>query len=376
MSRQNWRTCVLLTVGEHMNFMMFCDDLAVWNGHGKFEIGQMQPHCSPPPCSQLVLRCSQDQSRQSFLVCKTLFCCLRAWLEQPHRPMKLPVLHTYIKNLCCPNPNSKVKNALANLGRQAQGRSERNHVHESSKVDHFWSTGPRLCWPLALLIGNFGVLPFFQNLMAPKQNTVQIDCRLPRVGVNTAWHSAKHGVPTVPSFTCPSCYPGRFLLHPQVATQLTTFLGIDTYPHISRSLENHRIIISKVPAIGWDMLVFLEGNRLHTPLHMDVSENSGTPKSSILIGFSIINHPFWGTPIFGNTHIRTTWLRHYRSVAGRTGAQQRLGNGRHDSAREKYLFLLGRVPHTNAMNILKRFIWVDFDIRSNCQQFETAKIPA
>ena len=36
---------------------------------------------------------------------------------------------------------------------------------------------------------------------------------------------------------------------------------------------------------------------------MDVSENSGTPKSSILIGFSIINHPFWDTPIFGNTHI-------------------------------------------------------------------------
>ena len=36
---------------------------------------------------------------------------------------------------------------------------------------------------------------------------------------------------------------------------------------------------------------------------MDVSENSGTPKSSILIGFSIINHTFWGTPIFGNTHM-------------------------------------------------------------------------
>ena len=37
--------------------------------------------------------------------------------------------------------------------------------------------------------------------------------------------------------------------------------------------------------------------------HMGVSENSGTPKSSILIEFSIINHPFWGTPIFGNTHM-------------------------------------------------------------------------
>ena len=37
---------------------------------------------------------------------------------------------------------------------------------------------------------------------------------------------------------------------------------------------------------------------------MDVSENSGfSSKSSILMGFSTINHPFWGTPIFGNTHI-------------------------------------------------------------------------
>ena len=37
--------------------------------------------------------------------------------------------------------------------------------------------------------------------------------------------------------------------------------------------------------------------------HMGVSKNRGTPKSSILIGFSLINHPFGGTPIFGNTHI-------------------------------------------------------------------------
>ena len=38
--------------------------------------------------------------------------------------------------------------------------------------------------------------------------------------------------------------------------------------------------------------------------NMGVSKNRGIPKSSILIGISIINHPFWGTPIFGNTHIR------------------------------------------------------------------------
>ena len=35
---------------------------------------------------------------------------------------------------------------------------------------------------------------------------------------------------------------------------------------------------------------------------LGVSKNNGTPKSSILIGFSIINNPFWGTPIFGNIH--------------------------------------------------------------------------
>ena len=37
--------------------------------------------------------------------------------------------------------------------------------------------------------------------------------------------------------------------------------------------------------------------------NVGVSENNGTPKSSISIGFSIINHPFWGTPIVGNTHV-------------------------------------------------------------------------
>ena len=38
---------------------------------------------------------------------------------------------------------------------------------------------------------------------------------------------------------------------------------------------------------------------------LGVSKNrGGPPKSSILIvGFSIINHPFWCTPIFGNTHL-------------------------------------------------------------------------
>ena len=49
--------------------------------------------------------------------------------------------------------------------------------------------------------------------------------------------------------------------------------------------------------------IYWKGRSLY--INMDVSKNSGTPKSSILIGFSIINHPFWGfsllfleTPIY------------------------------------------------------------------------------
>ena len=42
---------------------------------------------------------------------------------------------------------------------------------------------------------------------------------------------------------------------------------------------------------------------------MGVSENGGTPKSSIFIGVSLINHPFWGTTILGNPHIRRIPLK-------------------------------------------------------------------
>ena len=64
-------------------------------------------------------------------------------------------------------------------------------------------------------------------------------------------------------------------------------------------------------------------------VEMGVSLNGGTPKSSILIGFSMINHLFLGTPIFRNiqifvqkTHRRNTaifdvlrcWLQDYAVI--------------------------------------------------------------
>ena len=33
-------------------------------------------------------------------------------------------------------------------------------------------------------------------------------------------------------------------------------------------------------------------------------KNRGTPKSSIFMEFSLINHPFWGSPIYGTTHFQ------------------------------------------------------------------------
>ena len=58
------------------------------------------------------------------------------------------------------------------------------------------------------------------------------------------------------------------------------------------------IPIIKIPVIKGGMTMQYQS------LDTGVSKSRGTPKSSILIGFSIINHPFWGNPIFGNTHVR------------------------------------------------------------------------
>ena len=62
---------------------------------------------------------------------------------------------------------------------------------------------------------------------------------------------------------------------------------------------------------------------LNQLIHMGVSKIRGTPKSSILIGFSLINHPFWGTTIFGNTHmvhkLHNCFLRGFVKMSGGEG---------------------------------------------------------
>ena len=77
------------------------------------------------------------------------------------------------------------------------------------------------------------------------------------------------------------------------------FQTLDTKRHVffvlkratSSKIQHCRISKPNSTSIAWSCM------------DMDVSKNGGTPKSSILIGFSIINHPFWGSPNFGNNHI-------------------------------------------------------------------------
>ena len=75
----------------------------------------------------------------------------------------------------------------------------------------------------------------------------------------------------------------------------------DSKKHIQISNDRCCILVFKNKPIFWEMT------------YMDVSENRGTPKSSILIGVSIINHPFRGTTILGNTHIQPTYITYQTS---------------------------------------------------------------
>ena len=71
-----------------------------------------------------------------------------------------------------------------------------------------------------------------------------------------------------------------------------------------RSRQVNHLLMALVFRSAGDLLQRKTGQMVlgFRHLQMGVSKHRGTSKSSILIGFSIINHPFWGpTPIFGST---------------------------------------------------------------------------
>ena len=99
------------------------------------------------------------------------------------------------------------------------------------------------------------------------------------------------------------------------------------------------------------------------PGYMDVSENSGTPESSILVGFSIKNHPFWGTQIFGNTYmgkiIEIGLLPRFVPGDRRNKGGWRSGSG------SRGWFFVGALFFFVCwfqMGILERMFFVEFDL--------------
>ena len=117
-----------------------------------------------------------------------------------------------------------------------------------------------------------------------------------------------------------------------VSTHLKNNSQNGTLPQIGMNIKNvwnHHLVIpvatsspafSASPAIianrkwcGWRVASVGANPRLGFD-DLDVSKNSGTPKSSILIGFSIINHPFWGIHIFWKHpfgYVRTYWYSYW-----------------------------------------------------------------
>ena len=77
-----------------------------------------------------------------------------------------------------------------------------------------------------------------------------------------------------------------------------------TLPKTNMTMEKLSFLIGDTSTHSWLGFPACHVSFRGCIFYMDVSKNRGTPKSSILIGFSIINHPFWGTPIFGNSHIQ------------------------------------------------------------------------
>ena len=76
--------------------------------------------------------------------------------------------------------------------------------------------------------------------------------------------------------------------------------------HSSQRLQSSRLQIVSLKTGR-----FISFSRRIPDPPLGVSKNNGTPKSSILLGFSIINHPFCGTPIFGPPPPLFVWHSFY-----------------------------------------------------------------
>ena len=113
-------------------------------------------------------------------------------------------------------------------------------------------------------------------------------------------------------------------------------------PETKTTTNNHNQIKAPPSALDPSPMVLVRLRQETGEVHVGVSENSGTPKSSILIGFSIINHPFWGTTIFGNTHVDMGWGLRFTCLVAFY----------HDWRSKCQITKLPRIPSTNTPELL------------------------
>ena len=101
---------------------------------------------------------------------------------------------------------------------------------------------------------------------------------------------------------------------------------------------------------------------------MGLSKNRGTPKSSILIGFSTINHPFSGTPIFGkHPYLKRS---HFGKVQNKAGTKGLMTGG----SWETFRFRMSLRAEKNLGNDLPSHSWPKkFWVKSTIETYRISK---
>ncbi len=165
---------------------------------------------------------------------------------------------------------------------------------ESRRFEKLLCSGKK--WPLSYL---YLYLHFLQSYIQLEVFLLGIDPKVSelwkKIRFESNWHESNHA--RLQGFDC--CSPRNSI--DQIASLATQ--GFVTLAKVffrsGRGWEQPRRV-SKISDSNVFVSFTFSGIIVNV---MGVSKNNGTPKSSILVGFSIINHPFWGTPIFGNTLI-------------------------------------------------------------------------
>ena len=83
-----------------------------------------------------------------------------------------------------------------------------------------------------------------------------------------------------------------------------------------RSFED-KCVISMFVHVNLRCVIIIYYGKGRVEIKLGVSKNSGIPKSSILIWFSLINHPFWGkTPYFWKHPHHEMFVKQIRPLGG------------------------------------------------------------